>query len=369
MIIHSIPYVTEFYDRIYSLYENRELSDIEITKYPSGSAQMWDLEREVYNVATKEKAKVLIADGTFIGNNKAKSNVFYRIWCDIKATKNYNQTCQVDDKLFIAAFNYIGIKYPKELDEKYLLLPEHKAKILYQLFLERYCPIFLKINPELYLLNLDANIIYGLEQIKNIIKPDAGLIIFPEPENRFLNLTDLEKNEIITDFVSSFFYELSESPLKSSWNMIAELAREAIWHSDIVRFGMGYAWTMRIHSLHIWDINFDVPHLITCKVYFEEDVKLMEAIKCLEIGEVNVDGIEKLYKLLKKARLSMAIDIKDDIEEKWRDEALGKKHDNSTVRRKNCKVTESVFFNLYEVTIYFNRNLLEIAFMKPIENH
>lgn len=207
--------------------------------------------------------------------------------------RNNPATVQFKAPLLIRTCQFIGFSMPDNIDRPNTHLTiEMKARILYQLFLEKHYPEHLAGNrDELEVFNHKTG-----ELLKNNNEEKHSNESEPMTDDQ-LRAAIEEKD--VRQLIGRFYECISHSRLEEAWNLLAPVYRKRIWKDDFETFRIGYTNTVSIHHVHVFDIIHD-PSGIKCKVYYEDDVVTHTSIELGNIGKIPISDYENLVERIKR---------------------------------------------------------------------
>ncbi|HVW96859.1 MAG TPA: hypothetical protein VHA56_12890 [Mucilaginibacter sp.] len=235
------------------------------------------------------------------GSNLSKTYFFDKRYRE-KTTK---QHCYIAADILIAALqhiNHVALDLDKIININRLRKiegnkPEHKAKILWQFFLEKNVPDEF---------NQNKTNVYVYDLRKNEIIIEAMTRKFQKSLSQSMS-KNIDKNfeedkKKISQTIESFYSNLADPRnIETAWQFITETTRQERWDNEIANFKKGYKSTMSIEQLHIWNIQI-VGGTATCKVFYEDDTRVQNSAELANLHLINMENIQQLAAQLEQIR-------------------------------------------------------------------
>jgi len=296
MNISSFAY-QKFYEVLYDQFVSKAISDKRQEQLVPDSGDAW---LEVN--PTTGKLYFYEIFGFTVTNPKH----FYRKVKEFDPAKA--NVVHLKDPMLIKAFQFLGLAMPDAVNGKTVLTVHQKAKILYQLFLERHYPELLAENrTELEVYDhASGKLVKEKNDIQTLCTNDNST---PMVEK------DLSGGEeqAVTELVTKFYKHISLSRLEDAWNLLAPAFQKRNWKNGFDTFSMGYTNTISVHHVHVFDIARHSSG-IKCKLYYEDDLVTRTSIELGNLGKMRVSELEIFIERINRIRAAAASAGLEDFE-------------------------------------------------------
>lgn len=208
----------------------------------------------------------------FEGSRPITSRYLYRKWADHKNSVDFH----MDDLVLQKMLTYIGIRAPEHTKNWDNLKATEKVKILLREFVLQ--------NKESI---PTADVINILGQGNDSEPFDEGL----------------GSNQTAAKLVVQRFYEnIAAGNYEGAWDLMSpQLQNRKPWEGNRQRFEEGYTNTRSVRGITVFNVVPNVPNVIECKVFYEDDVflyftKEMAALNTLTVKHLDffVECINKM---------------------------------------------------------------------------
>ena len=300
MNISSIAY-QKFYEVLLDHFARKNISEKRYEKLGYGSYLIWEEKNPETGVPIFEEVFGLYLDD---------SKHFYKKKGQFDPAKvNFGF---VNDSVLIRAFQEMNLSYPDQIDKKIPLTIGQKARVLYQVFLEKFYLEFWEENKaELEIYNRASGKL--VKEKNNIQKSEKN----DNSTNMVERQSFTDKDEqAITDLVTAFYENIGLAKLEDAWNFLAPAFQRRTWKDDFSTFSVGYTNTISIHHIHVFDITRHSSGM-KCKLYYEDDVVTYTSIELGNIGKTRVadqDSFIEKIKRLSEAAASAGLEGFEKIE-------------------------------------------------------
>lgn len=253
----------EFYDIIFSMFIEQFVPKTELRKGNRRAAYHWDI-----------KVDGVYPSNELFGSFTIDKQIFYRRRGEIRSAERLGKKGVIEDDLFIAGLEYIGVELTDEQNILYALNPTRKVKLLYLKFLEKYLPTHFSAVKDSFIEDDDNrtnespyNRRGSSQQLIDLSKLNEETIIYYIPNNINVTTNDFLDIEAV---IKAFFYWITQSEYEKAYlltdrNSFDKGMREL----SLKQFIKGYKDLGSIKKIHIWGYRFDAAKRVSCNVYFE----------------------------------------------------------------------------------------------------
>jgi hypothetical protein len=275
----------QFYNLLIRAYAHKILSKKILSQISFDGAEVWD--SEVNGVSPFASVFAGHTDCRYFYKKKGPYS---------PAIKKYGT---LKEDIAIAAFELLGIKLPHPNVGHGN--PSIKAEVYYQLFVEKHMPEFFMENENEIKIYNHENGLLLIKERKKLTKNET----MQGTANTEMNLNHLPIIKVINDFYNA----ITRNKYDQAWQLLAQSFQNRVWKEKYDSFKIGYANTLSINNVHIWDLQMETS-TARCKVYYEDTVNVSSS---LELGHLEkltisqlpefVDRIEKLLSASKNTQL------------------------------------------------------------------
>lgn len=348
-----------FYNKLTDQYREDNLTeqDLKANRCKLRSAKIWEIVLP---------GEILPRSAKIIGIHSTVYTIFYDIQC-LGSAKEGDMHAKIKDALLISALEYLRCELPANFADK-ILDEDYKAKILFQIFLQN-------DNERKKYLSKYAKLIV-FEDDSSVLKEEGELseTEVQNPEKTYVdNFRTARRFNTVEECINGFFEAINNSHFYEASRIV--ISRSGLFADNTYEFRMSYTWTSSIHTIHIFNVEYDGDNGV-CNVYCEEDIDLIDAFNVLNLGIINNSTMGEFYKIIQLSR-------KDSLLGYCRSEDLGidttcalgwlhaceRKMNQSkhNFLLEKSKYVKSAFKNLYRFTVKRDLNSWWITYMDLVK--
>lgn len=239
--------------------------------------------------------------GKIFPNCDLANNHFWKIKTNYKYNSHPNIYFAED--VLVCVFKFLDLKVPDEIKEantnsKARLTIERQARILYQLFIE-------KFKGELFDTTPDERIVYNKERNEitpNVIDKKSKKI----PAIKVINELQIKQMESvikaneIENLVTRFYNHISSSKIDKAWELLSKNFQQRVWKGKYEDFAIGYRNTLSIFNVHVWDVQID-NDAAKCNVFFMDKISVRTTKAFSNLDKLCVEDLDDFKSVIDQA--------------------------------------------------------------------